>query len=50
MVNLAQVQKGIEKYIENEIIAKIVYWRKWILDTDANITLIQSTDIFNQIK
>ena len=50
MVNLAQVQMGIEKYIENEIIAKIVDWRKWVIGAGASMALSRSTDIFNQIK
>ena len=50
MVNLAQVQMGIEKYIENEIIAKIVDWRKWVVGAGASMALSRSTDIFNQIK
>lgn len=50
MVNLAQVQMGIEKYIENEIITKIVDWRKWVVGAGASMALSRSTDIFNQIK
>ena len=50
MVNLAQVQLGVEKYIENEIIAKIVDWRKWVVGVGVSMALSRSTEIFNQIK
>ena len=50
MVNLAQVQLGVEKYIENEIITKIVDWRKWVVGAGVSMALSRSTEIFNQIK
>ena len=50
MVTLAQVRTGLEKYIEAEIISKIVDWRKWIVGAAASMALDKSTDIFNQLK
>lgn len=50
MVNLAQVQLGVEKYIENEIITKIVDWRKWVVGAGVSMALSRSTEFFNQIK
>lgn len=50
MVNLAQVQTGIERYIDNEILARIPDWRKWVLGAGASRMLSRSTEIFNELK
>ena len=50
MVSLAQVQAGVERYIDAEILAKIPDWRKWVLGAGASRILGRSTEIFNQLK
>lgn len=50
MVSLAQVQMGVERYIDAEILAKIPDWRKWVLGASASRMLSRSTEIFNQLK
>lgn len=50
MVTLAQVQAGVEKYLETEILSKIPDWRKWLLGAGASRMLSRSTEIFNQLK
>lgn len=50
MVTLAQVQAGVEKYLETEILSKIPDWRKWVLGAGASRMLSRSTEIFNQLK
>lgn len=50
MVTLAQVQIGVEKYLETEILSKIPDWRKWVLGAGASRMLSRSTEIFNKLK
>lgn len=50
MVTLAQVQAGVEKYLETEILAKIPGWQKWVLGAAASRMLSRSGEIFNSLK
>lgn len=50
MVTLAQVQAGVEKYLETEILSKIPGWQKWVLGAAASRMLSRSGEIFNQLK
>ena len=50
MVTLAQVQAGVEKYLEAEILSKIPGWQKWVLGAAASRMLSRSGEIFNSLK
>lgn len=50
MVTLAQVQAGVEKYLDTEILSKIPGWQKWVLGAAASRTLSRSGEIFNTLK
>lgn len=50
MVTLAQVQAGVEKYLETEILSKIPGWQKWVLGAAAARMLSRSGEIFNTLK
>lgn len=50
MVNFSQVQTGLTKYVDNEIMGKISGWRKWAMGTIVGIALSKSTEAFDQIK
>ena len=50
MVTLAQVQAGVEKYLEAEILSKIPGWQKWVLGAAASRMLSRSGEIFNTLK
>ena len=50
MVTLAQVQAGVEKYLEIEILSKIPGWQKWVLGAAASRMLSRSGEIFNTLK
>lgn len=50
MVTLAQVQAGVEKYLETEILSKIPGWQKWVLGAAASRMLSRSGEIFNTLK
>ena len=49
-VNVGQIQRGLAEYIENEIVAKITDWRKWVFGTGASMLLMRSGDVFNTLK
>lgn len=46
----SKVINGIAKYIDTEIVEKIVGWRKWIVGGGIGIALSNMTDVFNQVK
>lgn len=50
MVNFSQVQTGLSKYVDHEIIGKISGWQKWVIGTFVGIALSKSTEVFNQLK
>ena len=43
------VLKGIAKYIDNEIIAKINGWQKWVMGAGVGILLSNSTEFYNNL-
>lgn len=49
-VTLAQVQSGIARYIEEEILSKIGDWRKWVLGAGASMAISNASNIFTQLK
>lgn len=46
----SKVISGIVKYIDTEIVEKIMGWRKWIVGGGIGIALSNMTDVFNQVK
>ena len=50
MVTLAQVQAGVERYLDTEILSKIPGWQKWVLGAAASRMLSRSGEIFNSLK
>lgn len=50
MVTLNQVQNGIVRYLDNEIIPVINGWQKWVFGALASTALTKTTNIFNALK
>lgn len=50
MVTLAQVQKGIGKYLDSEILPKITGWQKWVFGATLSLSLSKISNIFNTLK
>lgn len=50
MVTVSQVQAGMVKYIDEEIISQISGWEKWALGAAAGIAARKAVDIFNVAK
>lgn len=49
MVNVGQLQKGMQKYIETEIIDKMQGWQKWTLGAAAAIYLEEMPTLFKEL-
>lgn len=50
MVTLNQVQNGVVKYIDNELIPNINGWQKWVFGALASTAMLKTTNIFNALK
>ena len=50
MYNYSQVISGIAKYIDTEIVNKIVGWKKWVVGSGIGMAMSNSTNVFNQLK
>lgn len=50
MYEYNKVINGIAKYIDTEIVDKIVGWKKWVVGSGVGIALSNATDVFNQLK
>lgn len=50
MYNYSQVISGIAKYIDTEIVNKIVGWKKWVVGSGIGLALSNTTEVFNQLK
>jgi len=50
MVTLTQVVKGLEKYIDNEMLPKIPGWQKWVFGAAASIGISKHEELFNKLK
>lgn len=50
MYEYSQVINGIVAYIDEEIISKILGWKKWIAGSAVGIALSNATEIFNNVK
>ena len=44
------VLKGIAAYIDNEIIAQINGWQKWVMGAGVGIALSNSTEFYNNLS
>ncbi len=49
-VSLAQVQSGVVKYVDNEILPKITDWRRWVLGAAVGTALSNMGGIFSELK
>lgn len=50
MYSYNQVINGIAKYIDDEILIKLVDWRKWVYGGAVGLILAKGTDVFNNLK
>lgn len=50
MVAYTKVIDGIAKYVDEEIVKKLIGYQKWIVGAGAGIMLNKSTNIFNNLK
>lgn len=50
MVTVAQVQSGIQKYINNEFLNKLAGVQKWAVDALSAMYLLNSGNIFENLK
>ena len=50
MVSLAQVRKGLTKYIDEEFLLKLNGWQKWVFGALAGVALLRIDEIFNVLK
>jgi hypothetical protein len=50
MIAYSKVINGITKYIDDEIVNKLVGLQKWAVGTAAGIMLTKGTEIFNGLK
>lgn len=48
--NLAQVQRGVERYISAEFLSKLSGVQKWVIDAAAAMYLTNAPAIFNSLK
>lgn len=50
MVTLNQVQNGLAKYIDTELLPMIGGWQKWVFGATASVSLTKISNIFNSLK
>lgn len=50
MVNLAQVQRGVERYISTEFLSKLTGVQKWVVDAAVAMYLTNAGTIFEGLK
>lgn len=50
MVPMSQVQNGIAKYLDTEIVGKLNDWRKWVVGAAAALILQDFNKIVEQYK
>ena len=50
MVNIGQVQKGIQRYLEMEIVAKMEGWQKWAFGVGAAMYMEQIPGIYAELS
>lgn len=50
MVTLAQVQHGLSRFIDNDMLPLLNGWQKWGFGTIAGLSLAKLANIFNELK
>jgi hypothetical protein len=50
MVTLAQVQQGLTRYADTELMPKISGWQKWVFGATISLSLSKISNIFNELK
>jgi hypothetical protein len=50
MVTLAQLQNGLAKYIDTELVPMISGWQKWVFGATVSLSLAKISNIFNALK
>ena len=50
MVNFNQIQSGLVRYIDNDLLPMVTGWKKWGFGAVASLALANMTEIFNKIK
>ena len=50
MVNLAQVQRGVERYVSTEFLSKLSGVQKWVVDAAVAMYLTNAGPIFDGLK
>lgn len=50
MVNVGQVQNGITRYLDNEIVKNMTGWQKWTFGAFGAIAVSRAGDIFETLK
>lgn len=50
MVTLAQVQQGLTRYVDTELMSKITGWQKWVFGATVSLSLSKISNIFNDLK
>ena len=50
MYEYSKVINGISRYVDEEIINKIVGWRKWVVGSGAGLMLSNAAAVFNKLK
>lgn len=50
MVNLQQVQRGLSRYVSNELTSKMTGAQKWIFGAGAELYLANIGEVFNKLK
>lgn len=50
MVNIGQVQNGITRYLDNEIVKNMMGWQKWTFGAFGAIAVSRAGSIFETLK
>lgn len=50
MVTLSQVQNGLVKYLDTEIMPQINGWQKWVFGAAMSVSLSKAANILNELK
>lgn len=50
MVSLGQIQKGLTRFVDTDMLPMLTGWQKWGFGTIAGLSLSKISNIFNSIK
>ena len=50
MVSIDKIQAGITAFLENEIVAKMSGWQKWVFGAGLGLAMNHTQDIFTALK